>query len=56
MVPDRMARHRTRPEHDADPGNATDRIFNILAVHDCPSRCDGCKPQQNAGGNPHNCR
>jgi hypothetical protein len=31
---DRSARHRTRPEHDAGPGNTTNRIFNVLAVHD----------------------
>ena len=36
---DRSARHRTRPEHDADPGNATGGIIHVLAVHDCPSWC-----------------
>ena len=41
IVPDRSACHRTRPEHDAGPGNATHRILNILAVHDCPGWCDG---------------
>ena len=59
IVPNRSARHRTRPEHDAGPGDATLRIINVLAVHDCPSWCctesDGCKPQQNAGRNPYNC-
>ena len=34
VMTDRSARHRTRPEHDARPGNATLRIFNVLAVHD----------------------
>ena len=46
---DGSARHRTRPEHDASPGDATHRIFDVLAVHD---RLAGvglqvwpCKPQ-----------
>jgi len=31
---DGSARHRTRPEHDAGPGNATHGIFNVLAIYD----------------------
>jgi hypothetical protein len=58
-VPDCSARHRTRPEHDASLGNATGRIINVLAVHDCcPGWCwtesDDGQPQQNAGRNPCN--
>ena len=60
VMTDRSARHRTRPEHDACPGNATHRIFNVLAVYDRVSwrRIEGdtCKPQQGANSNPGNCR
>ena len=34
VMPDRSARHRTRPEHDAGPRHATGRIADVLAVHD----------------------
>ena len=58
IVPDRSACHGTWPEHNAGPGNATVRIVNILAIHDCPSswrtESDGTKRQQNAGRNPCN--
>jgi len=33
VMTDGSARHRTRPEHEASPGDATHRIFNVLAVH-----------------------
>lgn len=59
IVPDCRARHRTRPQHDAGPSDATLRIINVLAVHDCASwwctESDGCKSQQNADRNPCNC-
>jgi len=60
VMTDRSARHRTRPEHDACPGNATGRIFNVLAVHDRLGwrriESETCKPQQGASSNPGNCR
>jgi len=60
VMTDRSARHRTRPEHDACPGNATYWIFNVLTVHDRLGwrwiESETCKPQQNASRNPGNCR
>ena len=60
VMPDRSARHRTRPEHDACPGNATRRIFNVLAVYDRVGwgwiESETCKPQQGASSNPGNSR
>ena len=60
VLTDRSARYRARPEHDACPGNATHRIFNVLAVHDRPGwrwiESDASKPQQDAGSNPGNSR
>jgi len=60
VMTDRSACHRTRPEHDACPGNATGRIFNVLAVHDRLGwrwiESETCKPQQGASSNPGNCR
>ena len=60
VMTDRSARHRTRPEHDACPGNAAGRIFNVLAVHDRLGwrwiESETCKPQQDASSNPGNCR
>ena len=60
VMTDRSARHRTRPEHDACPGHATVRIFNVLAVNYGPGQCwtesDTCKPQQDAGNSSGNCR
>jgi hypothetical protein len=57
---DCSARHRTRPEHDACPGNTTDGIFNVLAVHDRLGwrwiESETGKPQQDASSNPGNCR
>jgi hypothetical protein len=55
---DRSARHRTRPEHDACPGNATGRIADVLAVHDRLGwgwiESETRNPQQDASGNPGN--
>ena len=34
VMTDRSACHRTRPEHDACPGNAAPGIANVGAVHD----------------------
>jgi hypothetical protein len=60
VMADRSARHRTRPEHDACPGNATLRIFNVLAIHDRLGwrwvESETCKSQQGAGSNAGNCR
>ena len=59
IVPDRCACDRTRPEHDACPGNATDRIANVRAVYDRLSwrrtESDTGKPQQDAGRDPRKC-
>ena len=60
VMTDRSARHRTGPEHDACPGNASHRIFNVLAVYDRVGwgwiESETCKPQQGASSNPGNCR
>ena len=45
---------RTGSQHDAGPGNATDGIADIAAIHDGSGRCrierDACKPEQGACG------
>src|SRR3954468_9445948 len=55
VMTDRSARHRTRPEHNACAGNASLRIFDVLAVHDRLGRrwieCETCKSQQDTGSN-----
>ena len=60
VMTDRSARHGTRPEHDASPRNAPDRIFNVLAIHDRLGRpwieSETSKPQQGASSNPGKCR
>ena len=60
VMTDRSARHRTRPEHDACPRNATGGISDVLAVHDRLGwrwiESETCKPQQGASSNPGNCR
>jgi len=60
VMPDRSARHRTRPEHDTCPGNATRWIFNVLAVYDRVGwgwiESETCKPQKGASSNTSNCR
>jgi hypothetical protein len=59
VMTDRSARHRTRPEHGPRPGNATLRIFNVLAVHDRLGwrwiESETCKPQQGASSNARGC-
>ena len=60
VMTNRSARHGARSQHDACPGNATGRIFSILAVHDRLGRgwieSETCKPQQGASTNPGKCR
>jgi len=60
VMTDRSTRHRSRPEHDACPSNATHRIFNVLAIDDRLGwgwiERETCKPQQGASSNPGKCR
>jgi hypothetical protein len=56
VMTDRSARHWTRAEHDACPGNAMGGITDVFAIHDRLGwlwiESETCKPQQDASSNP----
>ena len=60
VMTNRSARHGTRPEHDACPGNAPPGITLVRAVHDRVgwrrTEGDTCKPQEGANSNTGNSR